>query len=331
MERLVASYPRLGPHVAPGPTGRPTVDWADPAAVRALNTALLVADYGVNPDYADILPPGALVPPVPGRADYVHHVADALRHSLSEDGGGDGGGGGTAVPRGPAVVGLDIGTGASCIYPTLATAAYGWRMIASEIEPAAVASARDIVRSNGHENRIEVRRQPNAANIFDGVLRAEDRLDFAMCNPPFYPSREAFRAENARKLRGLAKKKKGAQAPGEKGEGAIASNNFGGTDAELWCEGGEVAFVGRIIAESRRHADRCLWFSSLVSRRDNLTKIERSFPGDAGGRGRGRGVRTVRRVPMGAGQKSATILMWSFLDAAERREWANMRGWGSEP
>ena len=81
---------------------------------------------------------------------------------------------------------------------------------------------------------------------------------------------------------------------------------------------------------SRRLSDRCLWFSSLVARKENLTKIE-SFcyekQKNTSDRRR-RGVQTVRRVPMGAGHKSSTILMWSFLDEGERRHWANMRGWG---
>ena len=126
MDRLVSSYPLLGPHVIFGPTGRPTVDWADPTTVRALNTALLVADYGVDSKYSDRLPLGALFPPVPGRADYVHHVADALQKSLSseeddDDDVSDDDVGDVVVPMGPAVTGMDIGTGASCIYPTIAS------------------------------------------------------------------------------------------------------------------------------------------------------------------------------------------------------------------
>ena len=123
MDRLVSSYPLLGPHVILGPTGRPTVDWADPTAVRALNTAILVADYGVNPNYSDSLRLGALFPPVPGRADYVHYyIADALQKSLlSEDGDNVRDVGDVVVPMGPAVTGMDIGTGASCIYPTIAS------------------------------------------------------------------------------------------------------------------------------------------------------------------------------------------------------------------
>jgi len=89
-----------------------------------LNTALLVADYGVDSNYSDRLPLGALFPPVPGRADYVHHIADALQKSLlseDDDDVSDHVGDGGAVPMGPAVTGMDIGTGASCIYSTIAS------------------------------------------------------------------------------------------------------------------------------------------------------------------------------------------------------------------
>lgn len=334
MDRLVAAYPSLGPHVLAGPTGRPTIKFADPIAVRALNTALLVADYGVNPDYADILPPNALVPPVPGRADYVHHIADALQKSS-----------GDVVPMGPVVKGMDIGTGASCIYPIIAASAYGWRMIASEIDPTSIASARGIVKSNGHDDLIAMRCQElSNSSIFDGVLRSGEYIDFCMCNPPFYPSLEAFQAENARKLRGLAKSRKRRMAVTpyeevaattstnqweEEGK-AVSSNNFGGTDFELWCKGGEVAFVKRIISESKQYWDRCLWFSSLVSRKDNLDKIERSLfkLGKKNDSNEPRKVQTVHRIAMGAGVKSSTILMWSFLDEGERRDWARMRKWG---
>ena len=195
--------------------------------------------------------------------------------------------------------------------------------------------------------------------IFDGVLERGETIDFCMCNPPFYPSREAFRAENARKLRGLSKggrasdngrcgrvgrggkvspnaandevrdatRRRGPEDVEDADEATVASSdNFGGTDSELWCPGGEVAFVRRIISESklRRYRSRCLWFSSLVSRRDNLDRIERSLfvsgkrQYDKKNKGGQEGqVQIVKRMAVGAGVKSSTILMWSFLDEGE--------------
>ena len=129
MPKLVAACPALGPHVIPAHRskgGRDTIDFADPTAVRALNKALLAADYGIAWD----LPDGRLCPPVPGRADYVHHIADLLAESA---------GTGT-IPTGPEIRGLDVGTGASLIYPLIGAAAYGWSFLASECDAAALAA-----------------------------------------------------------------------------------------------------------------------------------------------------------------------------------------------
>ena len=338
IDQLTAAFPPLDTHVILGPTGRSTISFADPIAVRALNTALLVADYGVTPEYNELLPKGALVPPVPGRADYVHHIADMLATTTSLG----------HVPMGPSITGMDIGTGASCIYPTIATSLYGWKMIASDIIPASIASAQNIVRANNHRNLIDIRLQENRSSIFDGILKEGEVIDFCMCNPPFYTSREAFQAENARKLRGLAKSRanrKGTRSRSLedrtkytiKGKTAIAtSNNFGGSDSDLWCPGGEVAFVQQIISESKskQYWDKCLWFTSLVSRKDNSDKIEYSLLASSAKRRRvnnsgagkkERQVQIVKRISMGAGIKSSTILIWSFLDERERMEWATRR------
>ena len=76
MPKLCRYYPPLGSFVTryPNPAAntrvkscRETIDFSDPAAVRALNTALLVADYGILPSFSDIMPPHALVPPIPGK------------------------------------------------------------------------------------------------------------------------------------------------------------------------------------------------------------------------------------------------------------------------
>ena len=48
--------------------------------------------------YSDILPTNALMVGVPGRADYVHHIADIL----SKDNEG-------IIPSGQHVIGMDIG------------------------------------------------------------------------------------------------------------------------------------------------------------------------------------------------------------------------------
>ena len=335
IDRLTAAYPALHSHIIiQAHTRRQTVNWSNPESVRALNTALLVADYGIHPNYAEILPIGALFPPVPGRADYIHHIADLLTRSNNNDGN---------VPMGKQVVGVDVGTGASCIYPILATSVYGWRMIATEINPTSIQSARNIVTENALDVLIDVRVQERSSSIFDGVLHRDEVVDFTMCNPPFYPSKEAFQAENARKLRGLSRSKKARRSDVVRSmpvdstktieSSAGMSNNFGGNANELWCKGGEVSFVKKMIRESELFQKRCLWFTSLVSRKDNLPKVESILNIKERSRGRGSrrvarsqvDVQAVQRMPMGTGHKSSTILMWSFLDEEQRQEWGSRR------
>lgn len=72
---LLRAHPPLARFVAPHPVEGETVNFADPAAVLALNRALLAHHYGFD---RFELPAGALCPPVPGRADYLHHLADLL-------------------------------------------------------------------------------------------------------------------------------------------------------------------------------------------------------------------------------------------------------------
>lgn len=105
--RLIAGSPELERFVILNPYGRQSIDFADPAAVKAFNRALLQQFYDVRE--WDI-PDGYLCPPIPGRADYLHYLADLL--GASHDG---------LIPRGPSLRALDVGTGANCIYPCSAT------------------------------------------------------------------------------------------------------------------------------------------------------------------------------------------------------------------
>ena len=87
-DALVAALPDLASALTTNPrTGARTVDWRSERGVLLLNAAILAADYGVAGLEAT-LPAGRLVPPVPSRADYVHHVADGTG-GQSDRGGSD--------------------------------------------------------------------------------------------------------------------------------------------------------------------------------------------------------------------------------------------------
>lgn len=286
--RLVHACPALSPHLVATPRGDTSIDFSDPAAVRELNRALLRSDYGIT--HWD-LPDGALCPPIPGRADYLHGLADLLA------GTGDG-----PIPRGLSIRVLDIGVGASCIYPLLGHAEYGWRFVGSDIDATSLEVAGAIVRANRLDKAISLRLQPRRGHLFRGVVREGDRFDLSLCNPPFHASaREAANA-NQRKLRQLGTA--GARTPRHASAPAL---NFGGHAHELWCDGGEAEFLRRMVRESIEVRQQVRWFSSLVARSEHLPALRRQL--------RQAGAADVREVPMAQGSKQSRFLAWTFQDA----------------
>ncbi|WP_152225407.1 23S rRNA (adenine(1618)-N(6))-methyltransferase RlmF [Pseudomonas sp. SCB32] len=292
---LIEGCPELGRFVITNPYGKPSIDFANPEAVRVFNRALLKAQYGIG--QWDI-PAGFLCPPIPGRADYVHYLADLL----AEENGGK-------VPRGPDVCVLDIGVGANCIYPLIGHRDYGWRFLGSDIEPAALKSAHAILNGNpGLNEAIELRQQHEPKHIFHGLLDANERFDATLCNPPFHASPEEASSGSRRKWKNLGKLDPSRKLP---------ALNFGGQSNELWCEGGEIAFLRKLAAESAEVGKQVLWFSSLVSKAGNLDEFRRAL--------KKTGAVTVRSVDMAQGQKQSRFVAWTFQEPEQRAKWR--AGW----
>ncbi|GLY63137.1 23S rRNA methyltransferase [Pectobacterium brasiliense] len=286
---LKQSYPALIPFVKVNAYGDESVDFANPEAVKTLNQALLQHFYQIE---HWTIPEGFLCPPIPGRADYIHHLADLLAEDNR-----------SAVPRDASV--LDVGCGANCIYPLIGHREYGWRFTGSEINPQAMKAANETIEANPDLNRsIRLRRQKNSKAILAGIIHKNDTFDAVMCNPPFHASAEDARQGSQRKLHNLGLDKR-------------SPLNFGGQQDELWCEGGESAFIGQMIKESAGFARQCLWFTSLVSRKENLPEIYRALEAvDA---------EKVRTIDMAQGQKQSRFVAWSFLDTAARARWLQKR------
>ena len=210
LRMLAASYPALEPYVRPNRFDEESIDFADPEAVKALNAALLRHYY--DTENWDI-PPGYLCPPIPGRADYIHHIADLL-----------GAGNAGKIPTSGQVRCLDIGVGASCVYPILGNKAYGWSFVGSDIDPVAIASAEKILEANPHLKKVvECRLQPNPEAIFSGIIQQGEVFDLTICNPPFHTSQQAAESGSLRKLRNLNQEKV-----------LTPVLNFGGKGNELW-------------------------------------------------------------------------------------------------
>ena len=279
---LIACHPALAQYVAVNNWGSESIDFANPDAVKALNQALLHHFYGLA--HWDI-PEGFLCPPVPGRADYIHHLADLLAEDNRR-----------VVPREINV--LDIGCGANLIYPIVGHSEYQWRFTGSEVSEQAMASANAIIAANPGLNRaIRLRRQKDSSAIFAGIIHKNELYHATLCNPPFHASAADARQGSQRKLRNL-------------GLDRNAPLNFGGQQDELWCEGGEKAFIGRMIAESVNFSRQCVWFTSLVSRRENLTELWRALE-EAD-------VADVRTIDMAQGQKQSRFIAWTFMPQPQR-------------
>lgn len=281
---LCGSKPELRKHLRPNPAGDQTIDFGDQAAVLCLNAALLSHYYQIE---TWKIPPGYLCPPIPGRADYIHHLGDLL--AKTHRGG---------VPEGEGVRVLDVGTGANCIYPIIGNRSHGWEFVGSEIDPVSLDSARAIVRGNPClGGAVTIVPQEDAESLFRGVIGQDDRFSLTMCNPPFHKSAEQAQASNSRKVRNLAKQKSAIKP---------APLNFGGQANELWCPGGEERFVKTMIRESVEFAEQVGWFTSLVSKAAHVSGLRRAATRA--------GAAQVEVVEMSQGQKRSRFLAWRFGD-----------------
>ncbi|MFT6992160.1 MAG: 23S rRNA (adenine1618-N6)-methyltransferase [Paraglaciecola sp.] len=290
LTQLVQSYPTLQQYILIKPDGGKTIDFANANAVKALNAALLAHYYQVE---SWDIPAGYLCPPIPGRADYVHYLADLIAKDNN-----------AVVPTGNSIRGLDIGTGANVIYPIIATRSYGWKMVGTDIDPVSIKSANSIIDSNPVlTGNIDIRHQHAQQQIFSGMIKADEHFAFSMCNPPFHQSAEQANAGSQRKVKNLAKNKskRGSHLSPPKQNDVL---NFAGQSNELWCEGGELQFIQQMIAQSHQYASQIRWFSSLVSKKENLIHIYKNL--------RELGVTDVKTVEMAQGQKVSRFVAWRF-------------------
>lgn len=283
LEALCKSCPQLGPYLKSNPKNETTIDFSDSKAVLYLNKALLAHYYKIANWQ---IPDGYLCPPIPGRADYIHYIADLLTSVDHPD-----------VPTGKNIQVLDIGTGANCIYPIIGSQSYGWRFVATEIDPVAVKVAEVIVQSNPRLSKlVKLRLQQNPNAIFKGIINPTDRFELTMCNPPFHASLAEAKAANQRKRNNLNKGK------------AVRSDsplNFGGQNTELWCADGEIGFLTRMAKESVDYSRQVYYFTSLVSKRENVPPLKKLLSR--------LGAQKIDVIMMSQGQKVSRLLVWSFF------------------
>lgn len=287
--QLIQLCPDLKAYVFINQFNIETIDFTNVLAVKTLNQALLAQFYGItNWD----IPKNYLCPPIPGRADYIHNIADVL---ASSNGG--------VIPTGKSVKVLDIGVGANCIYPLIGHKEYGWNFIGSDSDPFAIKIATQIVKSNNLSSVIECRHQANSSNIFKGIIKPGEIVDITMCNPPFHSSAAEAQDGSQKKWKNLGYRKT-----------VRPVLNFGGQSNELWYKGGEVGFITKMVEESTQLKESSLWFTTLVSKSDNLKAVSYAL--------KKAGVFSTKTITMAQGNKISRIVAWTYLNDMQHIQWS---------
>ncbi|XP_018409607.1 PREDICTED: methyltransferase-like protein 16 [Nanorana parkeri] len=269
---LASKYPEFKQHVSVSLSGRVSVNFKEPGAVRALTCTLLKEDFGLTID----IPLERLIPTVPLRLNYIHWVEDIINYHSSDK---------STVRRG-----IDIGTGASCIYPLLGATLNGWYFLATEVDDICFNYAKKNVEQNNLADLIKVVKVPQKTLLMD-ALKEESGIiyDFCMCNPPFFANEMEAQGVNSRNPR---------RPP-------PSSVNTGGI-TEIMAEGGELEFVKRIIHDSLQLKKRLRWYSCMLGKKCSLAPLKEEL--------RIQGVPKVAHTEFYQGKTMRWALAWSFYD-----------------
>ncbi|XP_041979641.1 U6 small nuclear RNA (adenine-(43)-N(6))-methyltransferase [Aricia agestis] len=216
-------------------SGKVSIDFKNPHALRILTKCLLKSDFNLDVK----IPEDRLVPTLPLRLNYILWIEDLL----------------SCIGPCDFVRGIDIGTGACAIYPLLAAVKNKWLMVGTETDGESYNNAIENVTNNKLENLIELRK--NSTNTTIEHLFDDDNsliYQFTMCNPPFYTN-----------IQELWESRSPARPP--------PKNGFTGSPQELITEGGELQFCRQIIEESKKVKDKILIFTTMVGHKYNLKEL----------------------------------------------------------
>ncbi|XP_060521193.1 U6 small nuclear RNA (adenine-(43)-N(6))-methyltransferase [Cylas formicarius] len=267
-QQLALGYPEFRKYVKLDICGKVSFDFKDPDSLRVLSRTLLKKDFGLDVQ----IPREKLVPTIPLRLNYILWMEDLLDF----------------MQLGENIKGIDIGTGASCVYPLIAAKKNNWSMVGTEIDEKSVSFAKKNVESNKLSSLITiVRVQPDT--FLKGAV-GNDPYDFCMCNPPFFSSfHEVHPFFKSRKI----------DRPRPK-------NAFVATANEVVSKGGEVEFIKHIIKESKELGDQLKLCSSMVGHKSSLPHLKAFL--------RELEVRSFKETEFCQGNTTRWGLAWTFCN-----------------
>ncbi|XP_043578408.1 U6 small nuclear RNA (adenine-(43)-N(6))-methyltransferase isoform X2 [Bombus pyrosoma] len=136
-KKLVLLYPEFRDIAIVNLSGKIKIDFKREGTLRVLTEVLLKHDFNLQVK----IPPNKLVPTLPLRLNYILWIEDLMKHA--------------SFNEMKEVIGIDIGTGAVCIYPLLFAKMYGNQMIATEVDETSIQTAIEHVKNNNLEDIIK--------------------------------------------------------------------------------------------------------------------------------------------------------------------------------
>ncbi|XP_077534806.1 RNA N(6)-adenosine-methyltransferase mettl16 [Haemaphysalis longicornis] len=267
---LAKEHADFAEYVTYNTLGKAKLDFKDVNAQRALSSTLMKHFFNLDVQ----LPPGRLVPAVPQRLNYILWVQDLVEKVLNKK---------------DSVVGVDIGTGASCVLALLAHRQCGWDFLATETDPEAFTQAVENVSRNNLQEHVKVLQ---ADSLVGAVEKAEgEQVDFCVCNPPFFTSTEEADAKSK------------AEAQGRD----LPTSDMGGTDSEkVWPHTGEVGFFEDVLLpDSLKLRDKVGIYTCMLGKNSSVKQILPTLQGKA---------KSCRVAEFHQGKTTRYAIAWTFRD-----------------
>lgn len=338
-----------------------TLDWTDAASIMALTVVLFQHDFNI--DFR--MPLHHLCPPLPRSLNYIHWIGELLGEqplpleqqllttpsSLSSSSSSS-----LPSPGGRLIHGLDIGTGASCVFPLLGYSTYRWRFTGSEVDEESVQSSRETLSRNGLQDVIKVYHNKDRSKILAGVL---DRLTTEDVSSDHTAETEhttdksdptdalAEGGSDEEEKRVDEKENETSETEGERARRSKYRFDFvmcnppffdemgqtglnkkracQATASELVCPGGEYAFVSQMVLESRQFAGQVRWFTSMVGRKGTLQKIERMLKTASLFTQTQTPVQHVTQCTFSQGKQARWAIAWTFDREEKERQMQKLR------